>query len=297
MTVYLDEVFAVNLVMDWLILWAVGNLAQCCAVKWRLGLAALLGAGYSVLILLCPAGWLSILPVKIGWSVLMLKTAYTGGSWHSQVKLVSYFYLVSFAFGGASMGAMYLFSQPIMPAWSGIALIEMDFQLFWLAFGAGLTVMAVYALRSRLRQDIAAVQTIITAQVQFQEKTVMLRLLADTGHNLTDPLTGKSVLIAEHRKMLPLFSENVQEQLVKVQAMSPDLLIELSREPDMAGRWRIIPYQAVGQQGLLPGFRPDCVYLQTGKNEQLLRNTIIALSGQRFSADEAYQGLVPLDLL
>ena len=26
MTVYLDEVFVVNLVMDWLILWAVGNL-------------------------------------------------------------------------------------------------------------------------------------------------------------------------------------------------------------------------------------------------------------------------------
>ena len=65
----------------------------------------------------------------------------------------------------------------------------------------------------------------------------------------------------------------------------------------MAGRWRIIPYQAVGQQGLLAGFRPDYVYLQHGENEQILRDITIALAGQRFSADEAYQGLVPLDLL
>ena len=33
MTVYLDEIFAVNLAMDWLILWAVGNLAQCSTEK------------------------------------------------------------------------------------------------------------------------------------------------------------------------------------------------------------------------------------------------------------------------
>ena len=39
MTVYLDEVFLVNLVMDWLILWAVGNFAQCHASNWRLMLA------------------------------------------------------------------------------------------------------------------------------------------------------------------------------------------------------------------------------------------------------------------
>lgn len=296
MTVYLDEIFAVNLAMDWLILWAVGNLAQCSTEKWRLGLAALLGAVYSVLLLLVPDGWCARLPVKIGWSVLMLRTAYKG-SWRSHVKMISYFYLVSFAFGGASMGAMYLFSQPIAPAWSGIALVEMDFQLFWLAFGTGLTVFAVYALRSRLRQDMAAAQTIIAASVQFQDKTVMLRLLADSGHSLTDPLTGKSVLVAEHKKILPLFSEAVQKELIDKEAISPEMFVELAQQPDMLGRWRMIPYQAVGQQGLLAGFRPDCVLLQNGEKSKLLSNVIIALAVQRFSADEAYQGLVPLDLL
>ena len=296
MTVYLDEVFLVNLVMDWLILWAVGNFAQCHASNWRLMLAAVLGAGYSVLLLFFPEGELTMLPVKLGWSVLMLRLAYTG-SWRSHIKLLSYFYLISFARGGASLGTMYLFRRPVMAAWSGIALVEMDFQLFWLAFGAGFTFLLVYVLRSRLRQDIASVQNIVTARVQFQEKTVTLHLLADTGHSLTDPLTGKSILIAEHRRIIPLFSKNVQKTLEDRKTISPDFLLELAREPDMAGRWRIIPYQAVGQRGLLAGFRPDYVYLRYGEKEQILRDITIALVGQQFSADEAYQGLVPLDLL
>lgn len=296
MTVYLDEVFVVNLVMDWLILWAVGNLAQCHASNWRLMLAAVLGAGYSVLLLFFPEGELTMLPVKLGWSVLMLRLAYTG-SWRRHIKLLSYFYLVSFVLGGASIGTMYLFRQPVMEAWSGIVLVEMDFQLFWLAFGAGLTFLFVYILRGRLRQDIAAVQNIITARVQFQEKTVTLQLLADTGHSLTDPLTGKSILIAEHRRIIPLFSKNIQKALEDRKTISPDFLLELARESDMAGRLRIIPYQAVGQQGLLAGFRPDYVYLRYGEKEQILRDITIALVGQQFSADEAYQGLVPLDLL
>lgn len=296
MIVYLDEIFVVNLVMDWLILWAVGNLAQCHTPAWRLWLAALLGAGYSVMILLVPARWLSIMPVRIGWSLLMLQTAYKGG-WRSHVKLASYFYLVSFAFGGASLGAMYLFSQPILPTWSGVALVELDFQLFWLIIGAGITVTAVYELRGRLRQDIASTKTIVTARVQFQEKTITLRLLADTGHSLNDPLTGKSVLVAEHRKMLPLFSDAVQKQLATTADISPNLLLELTQEPDMAGRWNIIPYQVIGRQGIMLGFRPDYVYLKNGKSEHVLRNITIALAVHQFSVEETYQGLVSLDLL
>lgn len=297
MTVYLDEVFAVNLIMDWLILWLAGNLAQCGAGRWRLRAAALLGAVYSVAVFFPWGVWLTLLPIKIGWSLLMLVVAYSFVNWRNYLKLVIYFYFVSFVLGGASVAAMYLFGEQSIQTWSGVALVEIDFQLFWLVIAAGMVSAAVWYLRNRLRQDLSAPQQIVTGWVQLGEQVISLQLLVDSGHSLTDPLSGKSVVVAEQRILLPLFSEAVQKILGQQLENGADILLLMAEQSNMAGRWRLIPFQTVGQQGLLLGFRPDSMILQYGTVKRTCHNIIVAMSSQQFSSHETYQGLVPPDLL
>ncbi len=297
MTIYLDEIFAVNLLMDWLILWAVSHFAQYYSRWWRLWLAAILGAVYSVAVCFPQSMWITALPVKIAWSLLMLLIAFSFVNWRNYLKFVIYFYLCAFVLGGSSMAVMYLFGQPVMQTWSGVALMTIDFELFWLAVGAGVIIASIYCLRGRLRQDLSAARQYVMASLYYDGKWVSVQLLIDSGHSLTDPLTGRSVIVAEQRRLLPLFSDAVQRLLEESAHTKAERMLELSEQPGMTGRWRIIPYQTVGQQGLLLGFRPDSITLQHNHTIKTVQNHIVALSAQPFSSDGTYQGLISLDLL
>lgn len=296
MTVYIDEVFLVNLVMDGLILWATGSLSQSPVKRWRLAAAALLGAVYAIVIFLPWGFWLAVLPAKLLCSLAMVLVAYPVVSWRNYLKNLVYFYLISFVLGGASLGAMNLWGRQFVQTWNGIALVQIDFQLFWLAAAVGLVAVAVFFLRQHLRRDLTAAPLIATAQIGLGTRQVTVRLLADSGNSLTDPLTAQSVIVAEQKLLLPLFSEEQQALLAQESAGLEQQLLAAERQ-GWPGRWRLIPYQAVGQQGLLLGFRPDYLILRHGAAQKTYTNIIVALAEQTFSPCGTYQGLVQPELL
>ena len=296
MTVYLDELFLVNFLMDWLILWATGNMAQIAGKRGRLIAAAFLGACYSIAVFLPHAEWLQALPIKIGCSLGMLYIAFPFIRWRNYLKSVIYFYLISFVLGGASIAAMFLFGQYSLPTWNGVALVQIDFQLFWLIVAASLVLGVIFFLRHCLRQDIAATPEIVTVQISFQERQVTLRLLLDTGNHLTDPLSGQPVIVAEQSSLLPLFSPERGTLLQETKRNAAELLLMMVEQEELTGYWRLIPYQAVGQRGMLLGFRPDRLILQHGEENNVYTNVIVALSEQKFSPYGTYQGLVQPEL-
>lgn len=296
MTVYIDEVFVVNLIMDWLILWATGNMTQNCARRWRLLGAAAVGAFYSIAIFLPWGEWLAALPVKIGCSFFMVWIAFGFLNWRNYLKCVIYLYLISFVLGGASIAAMYLFGEQFIQTWNGISLVQIDFQLFWLAVAAGMVMIAILFLRQHLRRDLSSTPMILTAKIALAGHEVSVHLLVDTGNSLTDPLSAQPVIVTEQACMLPLLPEDLCEVLRQNPAAGADLLLLAAEKTELSGRLRLIPYRAVGQQGLLLGFRPDSVVLQYGAEQRRHTNVIVALSEQKFSPYETYQGLVQPEL-
>lgn len=65
MTVYIDEVFMVNLIMDWLVLWTTARMLSVAGNWRRLGSAAIFGAVYSILIFFPGFVWLAAMPEKL----------------------------------------------------------------------------------------------------------------------------------------------------------------------------------------------------------------------------------------
>ena len=226
----------------------------------------------------------------------MLYIAFPFIRWRNYLKSVIYFYLISFVLGGASIAAMFLFGQYSLPTWNGVALVQIDFQLFWLIVAASLVLGVIFFLRHCLRQDIAATPEIVTVQISFQERQVTLRLLLDTGNHLTDPLSGQPVIVVEQSSLLPLFSPELGNLLQETKRNATELLLMIVEREELAGCWRLIPYQAVGQRGMLLGFHPDCLILQHGEENNVYTNVIVALSEQKFSPYGTYQGLVQPEL-
>ncbi len=291
MTVYIDEIFAINLLMDGVMLWATGRLVQREPIWWRLLLSAILGALYGVLIFLPGWSWISNGFAKAVCAFLMAWIGFGRCSWQTYAKTVIYLYLVSFALGGGTIALMYFFGNRIVQTWNGLVLVQVDFKLFWLIWGAVLPFGLVHLLQKSLRQRLEQTVQIVSAQIVFRGKEVQLPLLVDSGNCLTDPVSGKPVMVARTQCLRPLFTEEEFAYLECCEVgAGADITQMILQMPSLAGRIRLIPYQTVGYRGLLLGIRSDSIQVEQWGVQQ--SGMVVALSPQHFIGDGSYQGII-----
>ncbi len=293
-TIYLDEIFIVNLLMDALVLWATGKLLQRPVTTYRLVMASLLGALYGTVIFLPNCIWLANGLFKAICALLMVFAAFGWINGMAFVKAVIYLYLVSFVFGGATIALMYFYGQRMIQAWSGIALMEIDFQLFWLAAGAVIICAMIHFLHQLLRKNLEQSLQIVSVKVQLRNQSIGLRLLVDSGNCLTDPINGLPVVVVQMESVRSLFTARELQQMEKGIV---DAAISL---PDLSERIRLLPFQAVGYRGLMLGVRLDQLQIVLPKAQPSVivhKDVVMALSPQQFVADGSYQGILPPLLL
>lgn len=80
--------------------------------------------------------------------------------------------------------------------------------------------------------------------------------LVDTGNTLTDPVTGRPVMVAEGNRLSPLLPG---EQILDEKALrDPVGTLERLAKGERGRRFRLLPYQAVGVEcGMLLALRLD----------------------------------------
>ena len=121
-----------------------------------------------------------------------------------------------------------------------------------------------------------------TVTIELAGREVSLLALRDSGNTLSDPVTGRQVLVAEGRCLGSLFPEGVMPDL-----SDPVASLEYL-DCCWPGRGRALPYRAVGvERGLLTALRMDRVVL--GGSEQ--KGTLVALSPTPVSDGGCYQVL------
>ena len=105
-TIYLDSLFALNAIIDYLLLLCSARAAGAVLHRWRLALAAVLGGLWAVACVLPGLGFLSYAPMKLVPALFMVLIAFGGERrlW----RCVVIFLAVSAAFGGAVWAASML---------------------------------------------------------------------------------------------------------------------------------------------------------------------------------------------
>lgn len=104
--IYADELFALNGIIDYLLLLSAARLRGGVLRRGRFALAAVLGGGYALAAVLPGLAWLQSLGIKLALSLAMAWIAYGGGAglWKSWACFLG----LSAAFGGAVYGASLL---------------------------------------------------------------------------------------------------------------------------------------------------------------------------------------------
>lgn len=274
MTIYVDLLFGLNTIINYLLLRGSAAIGSCPVRLWRLFAAAAFGGCYAVAAILPGLEALQRTAFQFLSAAAMILLAF--GWKRSAVKQGLFFLALSFAFGGTVLLAVQTL-EPDCLILGGHAYYAVTPPALLLLAGAcyGLAAVVLRGLGTHTGGDL------VTLELELNGSKTTLKALKDTGNTLLDPLSGQQVLVAGRTVLTRLLPESADaptdpaELLTRLSAQYPRL------------RFRLIPYAAVGQpNGLLPAVRCQ---VRTGKHRQ---SVLVAFTGAELSAHGHFEALM-----
>lgn len=252
--VYIDGVFVLNALLDYLLLLCTARLAGVPLKRLRYGLGALLGGAYAAATFLPGCGFLSAAPVKAAVGVLMALAAY--GSEQQFFRLTALLLGISCALAGCVLAAGSLTGSWVSNAGGILFTNPGAGELLTVTTLGYLFFTAVFraAARHHIRREI------VPLTVSIGGKSAALTALADSGCTVTDPVSGQPVLIVSSKRLRRLFPEKVRSLMEDDGLCCPAELLEPLRRAAPELRFFLVPYRTVGAaSGLLLGVKSDWV--------------------------------------
>ena len=250
--IYVDTLFVLNGAVDYLLLLAAARLAGEPLDRLRSALGAVLGGGYAVAVFLPGLDFLARPPCRLAAAVLMVLTAF----WRSRrlLRQVVIFFALACAFGGGVLAIGLLGGRGLTLS-AGVLSSAMDLKIVLLsAAGCYAALSLVFRGAGRHAGPGGELRQV---RLTLGERQTELTALVDTGNTLTDPATGRPVLVAEADCLAPLLPAGVR--------LGPEALEDPAGaleglEGPWRRRFRLLPYRAVGvERGLLLALRLDKV--------------------------------------
>lgn len=220
--IYLDRVFLVNALVDYLLLAVCAQLAAIPLQRWRCALGGFLGGLYAAALYLPGTAFLAPLYCKLLVGICMALI-----SWGRHLKATALFLLSSFALAGA------LLMLPAVPPgkWP---LLPLSAGLFYLL------------LRVLFRRTLPRQERLLPVTAEIAGRVFRFTALHDTGNRLCDPLQ-RPVLIVSRRALGAGVGERGADACTLLQ----------SRFPGRELLW--LSYTTVNGAGALPAVRCDRV--------------------------------------
>jgi stage II sporulation protein GA (sporulation sigma-E factor processing peptidase) len=262
--IYIDSLALLNFIINYLLLLAAARVGGVPFRRPRLAGAALFGAAYAVMVWLPGFGFLAGLFWKAFSCAVMTFIAFGGVKPLRLLRLCLLFVAASFLLGGVVLALGMLAGTPSS---GGIPYMPVDFKTLFLTAGlsyAALTLAFKHFARHGGQEfaDISAV---------WDERGIQVRALIDSGHTLTDPISGNEVIILDGQLALDLLPPRAAELLDSALLRDPAGVMELMGSLHLGNRFRLIPFRAVGVDcGFLLAFRPDLVSVRGKKRRGCL---------------------------
>jgi len=303
MVVYVDLVFALNLLFDAMTLHLTAWSRKLKPRRWRIWAAACLGAAHALLVFVPGLSVLFSLAAKLAVSAAMVAAAFGVRSLQEVVRNLTAFYFVNFAAAGCVLGLHFLLQSHgelmngILFARSGGMTLEFKAGLLFLIAAFFLSA-AVYraVLRGVRRKDLVA-RHLADVEIAIGGRSVRCTGLVDTGNRLSDPLSGTPVMVTETE----LWSEVLDPGWLRLAGGERESeLLEAacdSRFP-WPERLRLVPYRGIRRgTAWLIAFRPDEVVIRLDGREHAVRRVLVGLRSGGLAADGAYRAVLHPALL
>jgi stage II sporulation protein GA (sporulation sigma-E factor processing peptidase) len=292
--VYLDVIWALNLLFDTFLLYLTAIILKRQVKLWRLCVGGAIG---SLLIILSitpfhaaaghPAG-------KLFFSILMVLAAFGYKRLRFFLKALMTFYVTTFLLGGTLTGVHY-FIQFDMNLASNVAMNHIKGfgdPISWLFVLLGFPIAWHFSKRNIEQFEMTKIQyeSLAGVEVKFMEMDFNIKGLVDSGNQLYDPISKMPVMILSIAKCL----DSVPSEIKRI-AENPDCVLsgDGNFSQQLENRMRIIPCKVVGQEHqLIIAFNPDKIKITTDEGTYIAEKGLISFTAQELSADGSFQCIV-----
>ena len=258
--IYVDAVFILNFIIDYLLLYTTGKMLKNNASKLIVGCGAIIGAFYSVLMLCVNYSVFSSFLSKMLFSMFLVRLTYGRMHLKGFLRATVMFYFVNFAFCGGIYAVAAMFGMNDRYVTFGI------FTLYSVVAYGVLSVASRHHKRTIEKQKIKLV-------IGLNSKQSEIDCIIDTGNSLCTPYSGKPVIVAERTELNGIIPSDFPE--------NSDI------------KPIIIPFNSLGcDKGVIYGFKPDYAYFLCDGKKKKIRRAVIGLYDGILSTDGNFKGLV-----
>lgn len=260
-TLFIDEYFAINFIMDYLIVWTVCKITSIKATTKRKLFTCFLGSIFACVYVILP---LNGIIVQAGFHIItaLLMSVILSDTLKpvSFIKLLVLMNLFAAFFSGM---LNYLFYTGIL---SGI--LKNKTLLFVLSV-AIIFVVTKFVVNKLLELKKSYKPQYLSVTLFMNDKSVTVKALVDTGNTLREPISGAPVHIVMEKYIYEIIGDvNVYDL-----------------------KLRMIPFHSIGKDGILKAVIID--KMQTGGEiEETYINPVIGLFKGELSKNEDYQMLL-----
>lgn len=293
-TVYIDVIFLINFIINFLLLVAVAKFLKHKIKIYRQILASLVGALYAVFVFVPKISIIYSLFFKIVFSLVIVQIAFNNKNIKDFVKNVCAFYVVSFIFGGGAFALFYLTN-----AKSGLGYV-LNYNVLYSYFPLKIFIISTLACYFLINIFIKIFikkndkkNLFYKANIYLDENKAECTMLLDTGNSLCEPIFGLPVIIVELSALNKILPDKIAFALNSLEENNFAYVANNILNSSLASRFRVIPFKSIGKdEGFLIGVKPDKVELFDGEAIKTINEVIIGIYNKKLSKNEDYTAII-----
>ena len=294
MTVYLDIIWALNLLFDSLLLYLTAIFLKRRIRLWRLIAGGFIGS-LIILLSFTPLHDYTNHPVsKLLFSVFMVLMVFGYKRWRYFFKGLMTLYAATFLIGGALIGTHYFIQYN--SDWT-LEVLQASVKGFgdpisWLFVMIGFPIAWHFSKKNLENLEMAKIQfdQIVNVKLTIDTETFIFKGLVDSGNQLYDPLSKLPVMFVSIKNQL----EAMPEPIVKMAAEPESLIMgDVEFPSEWQNKLRIVPCRVIGQEHqLIVAVKPDSILIEQNGEMYLCEKGLVSFTIKQLSADDAFQCIV-----
>ena len=266
---YVEYVFAENLIIDFILLYITGKLIKRIIIFKRLIIASMIGALYVILAFYIGREFMTCFIVKFSISVLMIMVAFDSKGILTNIRVIICFYITSLIMAGIITALYYLTYDKLTVN----AIIMSMFTGY----------VALHFFFKEIKDRIAKHNYKRTVNISIGCKTKTFRGYIDTGNELTDPITGKPVMVVNIDCIRDIIDKDIFCRIMDFyENKCYENLINEGNEVNL----RVIKYNTISGSGeSMVCIVPDEIEI-INNNSNIFIDAIIGIYPKRISKDD-----------
>ena len=291
MTIYLDIVLIENIIMNYIILFAVSIISKTEMKVIRIFIASIIGGIYAIISYITDLEIYKTLVLKAILSIVMIYVAFYPKTIQKCCKQLLIFYLTSFTFGGTAFALLYFINPKQIFMQNGIYMGSYPLKIALLGGIVGCIIIT--ASFKVIKGRINSKNMYCKLKIRILGKEVQSIAILDTGNLLKEPITKMPVIIVEAELLKEVMPLNIIEHLQEIMDGEGRYI-----PSELINRIRLIPFTSLGKQnGMLVGIKADEVLVTYDEEEYKHKDVIVGIYDKRLNKKGLYNSLIGISLI